>query len=330
MIARVLQIGGGIYRVRAGGLEFDCSLRGKLKLADGGSVAVGDRVEIEELDDGSRRIVGIVPRTSSLTRRAISRRKDQVMAANVDLVAAVVAAARPDPDLYMLDRLLAVAELEEITAFIVLNKMDLLGTETSAGASVGAPAEAAVGAPVQAADIPPELADYRSIGYDLLPVSTKAGLGLEDLRSTLAGRTTVLAGASGVGKSSLLNALMPGLSLRVGEVGDRSGRGKHTTTTARLIPLDDESYIADTPGIQHFMPARAEVSSLGFAFREFRPYLETCRFADCRHREEPGCAVLGAIEDGEILGRRHESYLKLLAEAEELEERTRTRGGGGG
>lgn len=312
MIARVLQIGGGTYRVRAGGREFDCSLRGKLKLADGGSVAVGDRVEIEELDDGSRRIIGIEPRTSSLTRRAVSRRKNQVMAANVDLVAAVVAAARPDPDLYMLDRLLAVAELEEITAFIVLNKMDLVATEA---------AETARG-------IPAELENYRGIGYDLLPVSMKAGLGLEDLRSTLAGRTTVLAGASGVGKSSLLNALMPGLSLRVGEVGDRSGRGKHTTTTARLIPLDDESYIADTPGIQHFMPATLEVSSLGFAFREFRPYLETCRFADCRHREEPGCAVLGAIEDGEILGRRHESYLTLLAEAEELEERLRTRGSG--
>jgi ribosome biogenesis GTPase len=161
-------------------------------------------------------------------------------------------------------------------------------------------------------------------------VSTKEAAGIEDLRSTLAGRTTVLAGASGVGKSSLLNALLPGLSLRVGEVGDRSGRGKHTTTTARLIPLDDESYIADTPGIQHFMPAALEVSSLGFAFREFRPHLESCRFADCRHREEPGCAVLGAVEEGEILRRRHESYLTLLAEAEELEERTRTRGGGGG
>lgn len=316
MIARVLQIGGGTYRVRAGGREFDSSLRGKLKLADGGSVAVGDRVEIEELDDGSRRIVGIVPRTSALTRRAISRRKNQVMAANVDLVAAVVAVARPDPDLYMLDRLLAVAELEEITAFIVLNKMDLIGSEGPEGDSASG-------------DVPVELEEYRGIGYELLPVSTKAAAGLEDLRSTLSGRTTVLAGASGVGKSSLLNALMPGLSLRVGEVGDRSGRGKHTTTTARLIPLDDESYIADTPGIQHFMPAKADVASLGFAFREFRPYLETCRFADCRHREEPGCAVLGAMEDGEILGRRHESYLRLLAEAEEMEERTRTRGGGG-
>lgn len=304
MTGRVLQTGGGTYRVRSGGREIDCALRGRIKLAEGGPVAVGDRVEIEELEDGSCRITGVLPRRSALIRRAVARRKDQVMAANVDQVAVVVSAARPEPDLYMLDRLLAVAEFDELGAFVVLNKIDLRE-------DIG------------------ELAPYEALGYDVLRTSVHEDAGLGALRDRLAGRTTVLAGTSGVGKSSLLNALMPGLELRVGEVGDRSGRGRHTTTSARLIPLDEDTFIADTPGIQHFVPAELGVAALGHAFREFRPYLEACRFSDCKHRQEPGCAVRQAVGDGEILARRHESYLALLeaAEAAELEART---GGSGG
>lgn len=301
MIARVLQTGGGTYRVRAGGREFDCSLRGRIKLDGGSPVTVGDRVEVEELGDGSCRIVGVEPRHSALIRRAVARRSDQVMAANVDQVAAVVSAARPDPDLLMLDRLLAVAEFDELDAFVVLNKVDL-----------------------EAAN--PDLGVYETIGYDVLPTSVAEQTGIEALRDRLAGRITVLAGASGVGKSSLLNALDPGLDLRVGDVGERSGRGRHTTTSARLIPLDDDTYIADTPGIQNFVPAGLEAATLGHAFREFRPWLDTCKFADCKHREEPGCAILQAIEDGDILRRRYESYLALLEAAETAEEEARTGG----
>lgn len=308
MIARVLQIGGGTYRVRAGGRELEASLRGKLKLVEGGSVAVGDRVTLEETD-GDYRITEVLPRTSALTRRAVSRRKDQVMAANIDLVAAVVAAARPEPDLYMLDRVMAVAELEEIEACVVCNKLDLCD------------------------DVPEELATYRDIGYDVLTASANPDHGephgLVELRSYLDDRTTVLTGASGVGKSSLLNALSPGLGLRVGDVGDRSGRGKHTTTRSKLIPLDDDTFIADTPGIQHFVPASLEVASLGFGFREFRPLIGECRFGDCKHSQEPGCAVLAAVANGDILERRHQSYLRLLEEAETFEDDARTGGGGG-
>lgn len=308
MIARVLQAGGGTYRVRAGGREFDCSLRGKLKLDEGGSVAVGDRVEVEEMEDGSCRIVEVLPRRSALIRRAVARRKNQVMAANVDQVAAVISAARPDPDLYMLDRLLAVAEFDELGAFVVFNKTDELG-------------------PGDEDTLPADIAAYETIGYEVLPTCATRGAGIEVLRERLVGRITVLAGASGVGKSSLLNALFPGLELRVGDVGDRSGRGRHTTTLARLIPVDDETYIADTPGIQHFVPAELEPATLGYAFREFGPWLGGCRFANCRHREEPGCAILDAVESGDILPRRHTSYLTLLGEAEELEEQARVGGG---
>lgn len=304
MIARVLQVAGGTYRVRSGGRELDCSLRGKIKLEEGGSVAVGDRVEVEELEDGSCRITAVLPRQSSLVRRAVARRKPQVMAANVDQVAAVVAAARPDPDLFMLDRLLAVAEAEELDAFIVFNKIDLR----------------------EAPGPPEEIAGYADIGYDVLPTCAVRGDGLDALGERLSGRITVLAGASGVGKSSLLNGLAPDLELRVGDVGDRSGRGKHTTTSARLIPLDDETFIADTPGIQHFVPSELDPATLDHAFREFRPRLGACRFADCRHRGEPGCSVRDAVETGEISARRHESYLVLLEAVEAADLKARTGG----
>lgn len=314
MIARVLQTGGGTYRVRTGGREFDCSLRGRIKLDEDSPVAVGDRVEVEELADGSCRITGVEPRHSALVRRAVARRKDQVMAANVDQVAAVVSVARPDPDLLMLDRLLAVAECDELGAFVVLNKVDL--RDDDGDDADGAKARAAAA----------EVAAYEAIGYDVLPTSVAEDVGIDALRDRLEGRITVLAGASGAGKSSLLNALDPGLDLRVGDVGERSGRGRHTTTSARLIPLDDDTYIADTPGIQNFVPAGLETATLGHAFREFRPWLKACKFADCKHREEPGCAVRDAVEAGDILPRRYDSYLALLEAAAVAEEEARTGG----
>ncbi|MFQ5529510.1 MAG: ribosome small subunit-dependent GTPase A [Gemmatimonadota bacterium] len=304
MIARVLQGSGGTYRVRAGGRDLECSLRGRVKRGDAGAVAVGDRVEIEELDDGSCRITEILPRVRILSRRSMARRRDQIMAANLDQLAIVVSVARPAPDLHMLDRLLAVAELNELDPFIICNKTDL--SESS----------------------PAELDVYADLGYDVLPTSVPAARGLTVLRERLAGRTTVLAGSSGVGKSSLLNALVPGLELRVGDVGERKGRGRHTTSSAQLIPIDDDTYIADTPGIQHFVPTGVGVDALGHAFPDLRPFADDCRFADCRHRAEPGCAVRKALANGLVDSRRYESYLDVLAEAESAESATR-RGGDG-
>jgi len=226
------------------------------------------------------------------------------MAANLDQLAIVVAVTRPELDLHMLDRLLAVAELNDLDPFIVCNKTDLADSR------------------------PSDLDLYGTIGYEVLATSVKQNLGMAALLARLSGRTTVLAGASGVGKSSLLNALMPGLDLRVGDVGEKKGRGRHTTTSARLIPLDDETYIADTPGIQHFVPTGVGVDALGHAFPELRPLEGECRFADCRHRSEPGCAVLGALASGQIDKRRYETYLAILGEAESADLAARTRGDG--
>lgn len=306
MRGRVLESAAGVYRVRAGDEELDCSLRGRIKQGPG-SIAIGDLVEVERLEDGSCRIERVLPRTGRLARRSFAKRREQVLAANVDQVAAVVSVARPAPDLFLLDRLLAVAELNGLSALVVCNKIDLL-----------APGEGPLPAPLR---------DYAAAGYETVPVSAKTGSGLGDLAARLADRITVLAGPSGAGKSSLVNALVPGTGLRVGEVGDRSGRGRHTTTSGRLIPLGGETYLADTPGVQNFEPAALDAAELSAAFREFRPCLERCRFADCRHRDEPGCAVRAAVEAGAVPGHRYESYLSLL-EAAERAARPWERGGG--
>lgn len=293
MIGRVLRGAGGAYLVLAGDRELSCSLRGRIKQGEG-SIAVGDRVEVEQLEDGSCRIDSVLPRQSVLSRRSFAKRKEQVLAANVDQVAAVVSVARPEPDPFLLDRLLAVAEINDLSSFIICNKCDLSELE----------------------GLPELLLPYSDAGYDVLQVSAKTGAGMDALDERLSGRITVLAGASGVGKSSLVNTLVPGLDLRVGEVGERSGRGRHTTTAGLLIPLGNDSFIADTPGVQNFEPAALEVGELPAVFREFRPYLGQCRFADCRHRDEPGCAVRDAVEDDRVSARRYESYLALLETAE--------------
>lgn len=306
MRGRVLESAAGVYRIRSGDEELECSLRGRIKQGEG-SIAIGDLVEVERLEDGSCRIDSVLPRRGRLARRSFAKRREQVLAANVDLVAAVVSIARPEPDLFLLDRLLAVAELNDLAALVVCNKADLIP-----------PGEGPLSEPLRA---------YAEAGYEVLLVSAKSGVGLDRLAERLAGRITVLAGPSGAGKSSLVNALVPGTGLRVGEVGTRSGRGRHTTTSGRLIPLGDETYLADTPGVQNFEPAALDPAELSAAFREFRPHLEQCRFADCRHRDEPGCGVREAVEAGEISPRRHESYLALL-EASERAARPWERGGG--
>jgi ribosome biogenesis GTPase len=303
LIGRVLQGVGGVYRVYVDGAELECSLRGRIKQGEG-SIAVGDRVEVDQQADGSCCIEAVLPRRGQLSRRSFAKRREQVLAANVDQLAAVVALTRPEPDLFLLDRLLAVAELNDLDAFIVVNKVDL---EAEPESGAGTP-------PFH--QLPESLSPYSQAGYQIIPTSVKSGTGIDSLRERLHGRITVFAGASGVGKSSLLNALLPGLELRVGTVGTRSGRGRHTTTAGQLIPLGDGSFLADTPGVQNFEPAALEPDELSAVFREFRPYLDRCRFADCRHRDEPGCAVREAVLEGRLSERRHESYLALLESAE--------------
>lgn len=292
---RVLRIIGGTYEVDLDDRVVECVLAGRLKQEGKDRVTVGDRVEVELLEDETARLVGVEPRRSKLARRSVSGRREQLIAANVDQLAAVFSATRPEPDLRTLDRLLVLAELNDLDACVVVNKTDL----------------------VEDGRVPEVFAAYPPAGYDVLATSVPAGRGLEALEERLTGRTSVFVGPSGAGKTTLLNRLVPGLDRRVGEVSERAGRGRHTTVNASLIPLPEAGYVADTPGLQYLELWDVGPAELALAFPEFRGPLDACRFTDCRHRDEPGCAVQDAVERGEVAESRYRSYLALLEKAEE-------------
>lgn len=301
---RVLRILGGSYRVELDDPadQVECTLRGRLKQGDEDPLAVGDRVEVELLEDGDCRVAERFSRRSRLARRRPTGRGDQTIVANVDQLAAVCSIDDPQPDRQLLDRLLVMAELNRLDAFLVANKTDLFQGDGSADSSDRSAREL--------------LSEYAEAGYEVIPTSTRTGRNLELLDARLSGRSTVLTGASGVGKSALANALIPGLDRRVGEVGRK---GRHTTVSAAMLRYDQEGYVADTPGLQYLALWRVEPADLSAAFPEFRPYLGACRFSDCRHLQEPGCPVLEAVDEGELPRRRYDSYRKLLEEAEEEE-----------
>jgi ribosome biogenesis GTPase len=298
MQGTVLSGTGGVWRVLgADGTMYECSLRGRVKQG-GVKLAVGDEVELEHGERGEApAIATILPRRSKLARRAPGAGYgERIVAANVDQVVVVFALVKPAPHPRMLDRFLVIAEANELAARIVVNKVDL--------ASV-AEAEALFGDQVRA-------------GYPLHLTSTKdGGRGLEELHQALHGRTSALAGPSGVGKSSLLNALYPGLNLRVGAISESVNKGRHTTVGALLHPLPDGGFVADTPGLREIGLWGLEPSALADCFPEFRPLTSLCRFADCTHTVEPGCEVLDAVARREISATRHESYVKLREELEE-------------
>ena len=299
----MLRIAGGVYHVDAyeegsahllRRAEADsvlrASLRGRVKRTDSRIVSVGDFVELERVGD-EMRIVRLRPRHSALARHGVSKRREQVIVANVDQIGVVVSLTAPEPDLLMVDRLLALAVLNDIEAFLVVNKTDLAPTGNG-------------------------LDEYAALGVETLWTSAEAAEGLDALAARLAGRVTVLSGQSGVGKSSLLNALVPGLDLRVGRISKRRGRGRHTTVAAALYRYPPGGYVADTPGLQYLALWGLDPAALQRGFAEIAAAAEGCRFADCRHRVEPGCAVTEAVARGSISQRRVRSYLRLLDEAE--------------
>ena len=291
----VLRGTGGIWVVRtAGGETREAALRGRLKQTTQIKLAVGDDVVLEpQGGDAAWAIVEILPRRSVLARRAPGGGYgERVVAANVDQVIVVFAAAQPEPHLRMLDRFLVVAEANELDAEIVVNKIDLAGLEATQA----------------------RFADYPRAGYVVHFASVRTGDGLDALRESLAGRTSAVSGPSGVGKSSLLNALYPGLNLRVGAVSEAVNKGRHTTVGAWLHPLPGGGFVADTPGLREIGFWGLTPQVLATCFPEFRPWREHCRFADCTHRVEPGCAVRGALERGEISAARYDSYTRLFAE----------------
>ncbi len=293
--AVVLRGTGGVWAVRtAAGITREATLRGRLKHEQAVKLAVGDEVVVEPDGRGAHwSIVEIVPRRSVLARREPGGRPGQrVVAANIDAVLVVFAAADPEPHPRMIDRFLVVAEANDLTSVLVINKVDLV-VESAARA---------------------RFADYAAAGYAMHFTSTKTRAGLPELLATLGGRTSVLAGPSGVGKSSLLNALYPGLNLRVGVISPSVNKGRHTTVGALMHPLPDGGYVVDTPGLREVGIWGLEPTDLDHCFPEFRPYLGHCKFANCTHEVEPGCAVRAAVDTGAISRGRYDSYRKLRGE----------------
>ena len=289
----VLARTGSAYRVHTAVGEVTAVLRGKLKHRDDDRVVAGDVVELELQGEGRATISGVRPRRSVLARRAAGERspRAQPIAANVDQVVVVASARSPELSLRMLDRFLVIAAANRIPAVVVLNKVDLDG---------GAAYEQA-------------RRRYDPAGYQVLATSVPGLAGLAALRDLLRGRESVLAGQSGVGKSSLLNALEPGLDLRIGEISRKWDTGKHTTRAALLVPVAG-GYVVDTPGMREVGTWGIDPELLAVCFPEFRPFLDQCRFDNCRHLAEPGCAVREAAARGAFESDRLTSYQRIYEE----------------
>ena len=288
----VLERDGSTYRVLTPDGVVRAVLRGKVK-RDTSKVVVGDRVTLDaEGEHGILGIAGVEERTSLLARRVPEGRGTRPVAANVDQVLVVTATRSPDPLPQLIDRLLVVAEANQITAGVILNKIDL--------------------------DRGDALAErFRPAGYEVFRTSVKTGEGLDRLREILAGRESVITGPSGAGKSSLLNALEPGLKLRTGEISARIRRGTNTTVSAVMVPLSNGGFLVDTPGFSEVGLWGLAPRELAHCFPEFRPLVDACKYADCSHTHEPGCAVIAATAAGTVPPDRLNSYRTLLADLQQ-------------
>ena len=294
----ILRARSGFYTVRTDdGRLVEARLRGLLKKDRQATdlAVIGDRVRVVPLAPGEGVIEHVEPRRSKLSRRQPGPRgawKEDRLVANVDQVLVVFACANPMPHLRMLDRFLVVAEHNEVGAVVVANKVDLVGL-------------------VRAHEI---FGVYEGVGYPVHYVSAREGIGVEALADRLAGRVSVVAGPSGVGKSTLLNAIQPGLRIDTGAVSETIHKGRHTTTSAELHPLEapTNGYVADTPGLRELGLWRIPPNELGWCFPEMEPHLGGCAFNDCRHLDEPRCAIRLAVQHGDISEGRYDSYRRLL------------------
>jgi ribosome biogenesis GTPase / thiamine phosphate phosphatase len=292
ILGTVLERDGSAYRVGMDDTEVRAVLRGRAKLG-GPKVVVGDVVRLEaESGGGLHAIVGVEPRRTVLERRVPEGRGVRPIAANVDRVFVIVATRSPDPVPQLIDRLLVLAEADGIEAAVVLNKVDL-----DPGTAIAE--------------------RCRRSGYLVHLASVKSGEGIESLRLAMTGQASVVTGPSGVGKSSLLNAIQPGLQLRTGEISRRIRRGRNTTVSSVMLPLEGGGYLVDTPGFSEVGMWGVDPRSLAECFPDFRPFIGDCRYGDCRHRKEPACRVREALAGGAIAPDRYESYLALLQELEE-------------
>lgn len=281
----------GFFWVETGEGVIVCQLRGKLKQgrAKGDIAALGDSVEITILDDGSGVIETVRERKNAIVRLDPRPQGEyqQVLLANPDQAVFVFACANPTPRLKMLDRFLVIAEKQKISVMIVANKVDLV-------------------------DEPKAIFGlYEALGYRVMYTSTKNGAGVNELKSQLQGKLSALVGPSGVGKSSLLNTIQPGLGLAVNEISSAMNKGRHTTVIRQMFALEGGGYVADTPGWKSLALWDTEPEEMDAYFPELRDLVAYCQFSDCTHQHEPGCAVLVALKDGKIHKERYDSYVRL-------------------
>lgn len=317
LTGRVIRTQSGFFTVQTPTGIFTCQIAGKIKIdarravnkaenQRSDLVALNDRVEIETREADTGLIIEVHERRNVLSRvepgatSGTSAESEQIILANTDQAVFVMAAHKPDPNPRTLDRFLVIAEKAQIPSIVIcVNKMDIAKPQK----------------------IHALFKLYESIGYPVLYVSANTGEGIDELRTLLSNtrnQVSVFTGPSGVGKSSLLNALQSGLKLETSEVSDATTKGRHTTRFSQLIAFQAGGYVADTPGIRSIAPWDIEPEELDNYFIEMRPYIEKCKFADCSHSHEPGCAVRAAVESGQIDPKRYDSYQRLREELETL------------
>ena len=302
----VVRSTGSWYDVYVEGRVIPSRVRGKFRLQGKrvtNPVAVGDWVHVRVQPDGTGLILEIEPRRNKISRKAGGRRGEveHVLVANVDFAWCVQSVKFPVFMNGFVDRFLVVTEANAIPSGIIINKIDLIDS------------------PKEAETVAYWKRLYEDIGYQVLLTSAQTGEGIDALKQWLKGRVSVVAGPSGVGKSSLLNAVEPSLQLKTGAVSEKLRRGRHTTTYAALYPLSFGGFVADTPGIQEFGLWGIQPRELSDYFVEMRPLRAFCRFPDCLHDQEPGCAVKEAVEHGQIYRERYASYLQILHELQEAQ-----------
>ena len=298
LLGLVLKSTGSWYEVLADGVRYQCRIRGKLRLKGVRStnpVVVGDWVKFEADEQGGYVISAIEPRHNYIIRRASNLSKEShIIAANIDQALLVVTLFSPETALEFVDRFLVTCEAYKVPVTILLAKIDLARQHPEA--------------------VEEFYSIYEKAGYKIVVVSATEGEGIETVRELLRGKTTLLSGNSGVGKSTLVAAVEQGLDIKTGEISQSHHKGKHTTTFSTMYPLAEGGYIIDTPGIKGFGLIDIDDAELAHYFPEMMRYLPDCRFYNCSHTHEPGCAVVEAVKSGEIAYPRYESYLKIMDE----------------
>lgn len=288
MVGQIQKALSGFYYVNTGSGVLTCRARGKFR-KEGISPLVGDRVAVRELGNGEGFVEAILPRKNAFSRPAV---------ANIDQLVIIASGAIPKTDPFLIDRVSAIAALKNCEVIILLNKCDLDGADGLYHI-------------------------YRAAGFRVLRVSAQTGEGLEELIPLISGKLSAFTGNSGVGKSSILNALDPAFHLQVGEVSDALGRGRHTTRHVEMYHLACNAEVVDSPGFSSFETEELNLElkhHLPETFQEFLPYLDSCRFVGCSHTKEKGCAVLAAVQRGELQRSRHDSYLRLYEELKPLKD----------